>query len=215
MRAGNLIFDLDGTLWDTSVTVAQSWTDTIQTSGIPMYKKRVFTAEDMMSVMGMTMIDIADKMFEDLSPTRRMEIMERCAEDENNYLAEHGGIIFDGEEETLKALSATKRLFIVSNCQSGYIETYLEYTGFEKYFSDYLCWGDTGMEKGDTIRALIEKNQCIDPVYVGDTHSDYSAAVRAEIPFIHAAYGFGKLRTSDTPAAVIHDLKELCTVIDP
>ena len=31
------------------------------------------------------------------------------------------------------------------------------------------------------------------PVYVGDTVLDYEAAKAAGVPFIHAAYGFGKV----------------------
>ncbi|MBQ7990502.1 MAG: HAD family hydrolase [Oscillospiraceae bacterium] len=213
MKAGNVIFDLDGTLWDTSATVAESWTQTLQSFNIPMYSKRVFTADDMKGVMGLTMTDIAEKLFPDLSPTRQMEMIDRCSEDENNYLAEHGALIFDGVEEMLAKLSSDKRLFIVSNCQCGYIETFLEYSGFEKYFSDYLCWGDTRKEKAETIRQLIEDNKCINSVYVGDTRSDYTAAVKAEIPFVHAAYGFGTLKNSDTPLAVVNSPIELCSVL--
>ncbi len=213
MVAGNIIFDLDGTLWDSSETVAASWSETVRLSGIPLLRSASFTAEDLRSVMGMTMTDIADKLFPDLSPTRRAELMDRCSQDENNFIAVNGGILYENEEEVLSELSHDKRLFIVSNCQCGYIEAYLEYTGFEKYFSDYLCWGDTGKGKAENIRLLIEKNKCINSVYVGDTRGDYASAEQAGTPFIHAAYGFGTLRASDKPAAVISGLKDLAKVL--
>ena len=47
--------------------------------------------------------------------------------------------------------------------------------------------------------------------YVGDTQKDQDAARLAGIPFIHAAYGFGKVQAPD---AVIRSLAELPDVID-
>ena len=43
-------------------------------------------------------------------------------------------------------------------------------------------------------------------MYVGDTLGDERAAEDAAVPFIHAAYGFG--RALD-PAAVLPDIREL------
>ncbi|MGN1103006.1 MAG: hypothetical protein ACI4RG_12485 [Huintestinicola sp.] len=44
-----------------------------------------------------------------------------------------------------------------------------------------------------TIRLLMKKYSCKNAVYVGDTDGDCSAAFKADIPFVHAAYGFGEI----------------------
>ncbi len=62
------------------------------------------------------------------------------------------------------------------------------------------------MEKGETIRLLMQRNGLRDAGYVGDTEGDERACHVAGIPFIHAAYGFG---TAVTPDAVIQDIEEL------
>ena len=209
MYTGNIIFDMDGTLWDSSENVAASWTSTIRRSGVSVLRNMVLTRADIQGIMGLAMDEIAAKLFPDLSPTRRAAVLDACTEDENNYLAVNGGVLYDNEEEILERLTDGRRLFIVSNCQCGYIEAFFEYTGFERFFSDYLCWGDTLKPKGETIKRLIEKNNCVNSVYVGDTRGDYLAALSAGIPFIHAAYGFGKLLPGDTPAEVISSLAEL------
>ena len=59
MKKG-LIFDMDGTLWDSSENVAASWTEKIRELGIDMPD---ITQKDVMGVMGLTMDRIADIIF--------------------------------------------------------------------------------------------------------------------------------------------------------
>ena len=53
---------------------------------------------------------------------------------------------------------------------------------------------------------LLKRNGITDAVYVGDTEGDEKAARYAKIPFIWAAYGFGKANAPDDSIAVITDL---------
>lgn len=211
MKAESIIFDMDGTLWDSSENVAASWTETVRTCGDPMLRNMIITGEDIRGVMGLPMTDIAKKLFPQLSETRQSEILDKCAENENNYLAAHGGILYPQLEETLKELSKEHRLFIVSNCQCGYIEAFFEFCGPESLFTDYLCWGDTLKPKSETIKLLMKKNRCESAVYVGDTQGDFDAARAAGIPFIHAAYGFGAI--SGVPDASVSSFGELKEII--
>ena len=63
MKTG-LIFDMDGTLWDSSENVARSWTEKLHQLG---EHRRAITREDIMGVMGLTMDKIAEIIFDDLS----------------------------------------------------------------------------------------------------------------------------------------------------
>ena len=83
-------------------------------------------------------------------------------------------------------------VFIVSNCQSGYIELVMEKTGITEYVKDFECFGDTGKNKDENIKLIVERNNLKKPVYVGDTQGDYEACTKAGVPFIWAAYGFGR-----------------------
>lgn len=214
MNAESIIFDLDGTLWDSSENVAAAWTETVRSYGNPLLRNMTITGADIRGVMGMPMDAIAKKLFPMLSLTQQTILLDKCAEYENNYLAVHGGELFEGEEETLRLLSNERRLFIVSNCQCGYIESFFEYCGFERFFTDYLCWGDTIKPKGITIKRLMAKNNCRSAVYVGDTQGDLSAATDAGIPFIHAAYSFGKISSPEKAVACAGEFKELAKIID-
>ncbi|MCM1577523.1 MAG: HAD family hydrolase [Ruminococcus sp.] len=200
MKAESIIFDLDGTLWDSSENVARSWNSTVEASGLPGVKGVRLSGGDIRGVMGLTMDVIAAKFFPLLSKDMQMKLMVRCSEEENAYLAGCGGVIYEKEEETLRELAKSRRLFIVSNCQQGYIETYLNWSGLGKYFTAHLCWGDTGLTKGETIGVLMKRHGIDSAAYVGDTASDMQAADSAGIPFVHARYGFGNI-DKDVPAA--------------
>ena len=198
-----IIFDLDGTLWDSTQAVCDIWNIVIERErGLPSR----LTRQDICDLMGKTMADIAAAIFPDLSLPERTALMDLCGEAENDHLRVHGAILYNGLEETLKTLSGHHRLFIVSNCQDGYIQAFLEAHKLEKYFSDIEMYGRTGMPKWDNIRLLMERNGLTKAVYVGDTAGDESAARKAGIPFIHAAYGFG---TAYGPDAVIHSFSQL------
>lgn len=212
MNVESIIFDLDGTLWDSSENVAASWAETVRGYGNPLLRNMNITGADIRGVMGMPMDAIAKKLFPMLSVTQQIDLLEKCSEYENNYLAVKGGTLFDKTEETLAKLSADHRLFIVSNCQCGYIEAFFEFCGFERMFTDYLCWGDTGKPKSGTIKLLMQKNKCSSAAYVGDTQGDCNAAFEAGIPFVHAAYGFGMINTPDRVSASAESISKLTDI---
>ena len=213
MTAESIIFDLDGTLWDSSESVAASWTQALRQMEEPLVSHMTVTVQDMHRIMGKTMDEIAAILFPDAAPEKRMEILGRCMEHENSYISEHGGRLFEDEEQTLKKLCETHRLFIVSNCQKGYIESFLQFSGYGRFFTDFMCWGDTMLPKSHTVKALMERNSCRSAVYVGDTQGDCDASFYADIPFIHAAYGFGNISTPDRVAAVADSLSSLTLII--
>lgn len=206
MKQG-IIFDMDGTLWDSAENVAKSWNLAIGESGL---LKKELTAQDISGVMGKTMDIIADILFAELPAGARMEMLDACCARENAYLREHGGILYDGVEETLRALKRMGyQLYIVSNCQSGYIEAFLDYYGLRELFGDIECYGNNLLQKGENIRLIAERNGLEAAVYVGDIQGDYEASRMAGVGFIHAAYGFG---TIDAEVMRIHSFAELADI---
>ncbi len=205
MKTG-LIFDMDGTLWDSSANVALSWTEVINQSG---YNRPEITKQDIMKVMGLTMDKIADILFEDLPQVERMELLEKCCQYENNYLRNHGGVLYPELENTFVRLRKKYYLYIVSNCQKGYIEAFLDHFGFWKYFEDIECYGNNMNDKGDNISLIVERNKIEKGYYIGDIQGDYDATMKAGLEFIHAAYGFGTIRQTVPELSEFRKLPEL------
>lgn len=58
-------------------------------------------------------------------------------------------------------------------------------------FKEWLCFGDTGLDKDRTIAMLMDNCGLKKSCYVGDIKNDALCSKRAGIPFIWASYGFG------------------------
>jgi phosphoglycolate phosphatase len=204
----NIIFDVDGTLWDTTEIVAKAWNRAISEVG---GTGAIITPSVLKKEFGKTMDVIADDLFSDASEGKKKLILQRCCQYEQVILKENtDNLLFPNAKETIEKLSEKCRLFIVSNCQSGYIELFMEKTGVEKHITDYECFGNTGKSKGENIMLVIERNNLNDVVYVGDTQGDYEATLSAGIPFVFAKYGFGKVENCYMAISRIKELLNLC-----
>lgn len=117
---------------------------------------------------------------------------------EDNVAIERlGGDIYPQVLEGVREFSRRHRLFIVSNCQSGYVELFLRYSGLTEFFQDFECWGTTGRAKDHNLADRIRRNALRSPVMVGDTEGDLAAVRKCDIPFMHVRYGFGEATSWD------------------
>lgn len=183
-----VIFDLDGTMWDASETVTDAFNIRLAQMGI----QRRITVEEMMGQMGRTLEEIASVFFGSVDPENAVNIMRSCTNYENQYIKTAGGRVYPGLERTLEGLKEDGwGVICVSNCQSGYIESFIDYLGLDGVFDDIECWGNTGLGKAENIKLVIQRNHVNKAVYVGDTMGDYNSALEAGADFIHAAYGYG------------------------
>jgi phosphoglycolate phosphatase len=184
----SIIFDLDGTLWDSTNNVALAWQAALNEVD---YIDELMTQERVRSITGMTYDAIFDKLFGNLNTTQRSEVQSLCAKHELEILHTKGGELYPLLDETLSYLAGKYKLFIVSNCQSGYIEVFFKISQMEHYFMGHQCYGTKGRPKAENIKDVVMDHNLKFPVYIGDTMGDYDSATKAGVPFIFADYGFG------------------------
>lgn len=202
-----LIFDIDGTLWDSRALVAEGYNLQLRAEGLPHL---CVTVEDLRPLFGKVMTEIADVLLASIPVPERYALMERCMATENRHLQEAPcSIGYPQVRETLEALRERYSLFIVSNSQQGYPELCMEKLGIGHLISGHLCFGETGTQKGETIRSLMTRHGIPSAAYIGDTQGDLEAAQIAGIPFIWAAYGFG---TPERYEAKIDRFSDLLTL---
>lgn len=189
-----LIFDLDGTLWDTNAACAIAWNRVLARLGISY---RPITEADIRAVAGRPHLDCVRTVLGDLDPETIVRVAAETEVEDNLVIAESGGVIYSGVRERTPGLASRVPLFIVSNCQSGYVEIFLETSGLAACFADFECWGNTRKTKSDNLRDLIRRNQIAQPWFVGDTEGDLRAARDCGVRFAFASYGFGDVSSHD------------------
>lgn len=203
-----VIFDLDGTLADNRKLVWKSWNAILHAlTGNP----RTFSLEEVKSAMGLPMDEIVKRLFlPRFGEGHGRAYGEKAMLYEVGYIAEKGAHPIRGVPGMLRRLHGKYRLYIVSNCQKGYIEAFLSSTGTAPFFEGHVSWGESPRPKGENILLLLKKEGIARALYVGDTSLDQEAASFAGIPFVHASYGFGKVedalhkasRPSEIPSLV-------------
>ena len=195
MKFDSIILDVDGTIWDTTPIVAQAWTKAIDDL-FPQVPR--VTADILKGQFGKTMDVIGNNLFGVLSLEERGRLLAQCCVEEQIAL-EHNtvDIAYEGVVSTIRELSGHIPLFIVSNCQSGYIELVIKKNDITDCITDFECFGNNGLTKDNNIRLVVERNRLKAPVYVGDTQGDFEACKAAGVPFVWVEYGFGKVDAGD------------------
>jgi phosphoglycolate phosphatase len=202
-RVDSIVFDLDGTLWDTCPACAVAWNRVRDRNRISF---RDVTADDVRSVAGKPHEDCIRTVYQGLDEAEVQVLIDQTRTEDIRLIRELGGRLYPGVAEGLRRLQSHFPLLVVSNCQSGYVELFLDTTDLADCFRDHECWGNTGLPKAANLARVIERNQLQAAIFVGDGEGDEEAARACEVPFIHAAYGFGR---ASAPLAAIGSFDEL------
>ncbi len=204
-----IIFDLDGTLWNSTGATYLIWNDAFISKGIDFQ----MTYEKALHYMGMTMLTIKAELIDEGMPADTAEAVVgimSSSSSEYRFTDENGNpkgvVLYDGCIEVLKKLSKRYKLFIVSNCGYGYIESFMDTFNIASLFTDHESYGCTGLGKADNIKLVIERNSLKNCIYVGDTAGDEAAAHSAGIPFVFARFGLGKALCPDHEIFRLSDL---------
>lgn len=188
--ADGILFDVDGTIWDSTGIVTDAWNQALTDTG---HGDVQVTADRLKGLFGLPMLDIISDILPDADMEELKKFEDVCYEYEENFIKAKAGVIYEKIDEVIKKLAEKYKVFIVSNCQSGYIELVIEHLKLDDYITDHVCPGDSGLLKAENILLMCEKHDLKKPVYVGDTQMDANACEKAGVPMVFAAYGFGSV----------------------
>ena len=206
INTDGIIFDIDGTIWNTTYVVERAWNKALDECGLSYAH---VTAKQLQGLFGLPMMDIIDAIIPNETTEKKLEFKPLCYKYEDEFISRESGELYDKMVETIKRLSEKYPLYVVSNCQGGYIELMLEKTGMKPYFKDFTCPAYTDKLKADNILIIAERNGLKNPIYIGDTQMDANACKAANVPFVFAEYGFGTCDNPDYTIKKIEDILEL------
>ena len=206
MTKTGLIFDVDGTLCNTTDVVLKSWEKVLV--GIK-YPHREMSVDFIKQYMGKPMDDWAKGIMPSVDLSVSCPIMEACCQEEYKEIDRNGTSLYPHVHDVFMQLSEKYHLYILSNCGTGYIERIMKQADIESYVDGHLCFGDTGLDKPDNIKMLVKEQGLTACAYVGDTERDQKCCIEAGVPFIHAAYGFGTIDDSKYSIQKLTELPEV------
>lgn len=204
--AKGIIFDLDGTLWDSTMQVISAWNSVLKDY------RHALTPPQMYLLMNKTLTQTAAFLLPELPQEQALSILNQCYLAEIRTLQKQGGQLYPHIEEVLRRLQTKYPLYIVSHCRPNYLDAFFTaHQTMQQYFSDTETTGRTGRSLSENIRLLMKRNHLRQAVYIGSTENDRIAAQTAGISFLYTSYGSGKPRSYDFKA---DSPKEILTALE-
>ena len=199
----SIVFDLDGTLWDASESCAVGWNAALEKERIT---DRVVSADDIRVVSGLPFNECVSSLFGSLPSGDLMKLGEMIEVHEKDAVKNSGGEFYEGVLYGLEMLANRYRLFLVSNCQSWYLQEFWKHSETSQFFVDQDCHGDSGNPKAQMIAGMVEWYELSQAVYIGDTVGDKRSSQQAGVAFGHASYGFGSVEAADMSFASFSEI---------
>ncbi|AZR72854.1 hypothetical protein BBF96_05295 [Anoxybacter fermentans] len=189
-----IIFDLDGTLFQTEELAIPAFYDTIsRLRNEGLYESEIPEKETLLSMFGKT----NDQIWAELLPGASSHVIEKADEYMLHYemlrLKRGEGNPYPGVVETLKVLKKEGyRLCIASNGSEIYVTGVAEYYFPGLFAAVYSAGGYQTNSKVELVRLIVERFNDGPMAMVGDRSSDIEAGKKNGLLTIGCKYGFGR-----------------------
>ena len=203
-----IIFDLDGTLLDTSEGIYNSVRYTEKMLGL-----NPISDSELNKFVGPPPKEMYQKMY-GLSEEQSLNAVKRHRE-YGMSKALYEATIYDGVENTLKYIKNKKKKLAVATLKSQPIaEKILTINNLAGYFDAIVGMNaDETYTKCETIKIAMEKTNCKTALMIGDSKYDQEGSIKAGIDFIGATYGFGLNVGSQYSFKTINHIIELTSMM--
>lgn len=187
MKISLIIFDLDGTLVDTSRDIMHALNYAIRP-----FSNKILTVEETIGLIGEGVTRLVEKAMDGSDLKMRDQVIERFLLYYESHIADNS-IIYPGVKETLTELRDYK-MAIISNKRENLSKKLLDQVNLLQYF-DLVVGSDTTPDRKPSPIPVIYAYKNLgfkkeETVMVGDSNYDIEAGKGAGVKTIAVTYGY-------------------------
>ncbi len=206
-----IIFDLDGTLVDSSIDIANAINYALEGAGTPGV-----TVKQTISLIGEGITRLFEKIIENYGITADRDlIIARFLDHYSAHLVDNT-TVYPGVKETLEALKGFRKA-VISNKREELSQRVLDLLGIRKYF-DLIVGSDTTAERKPSpvpVQHVLSRLD-INPdsaVIVGDSNLDIGAGKAAGISTIAVTYGYRPRNMLKEADHIVDSIPEIIKIV--
>jgi phosphoglycolate phosphatase len=213
MHTTLIIFDLDGTLIDSSVDISNALNYAIEPFGFAPV-----SLSETITLVGEGMTKLVSKLLERRGKHVELSILiDRFLDHYSAHFADHTHP-YPGTEETLEALAGFKKVIISNKLEALSLQV-LEALNLQKYF-DYVAGGDTTLQKKPSPEPVLNVLSRFatppeEALFLGDSIYDMEAGRSAGVRTVAALYGYGTPGFSGHADYEINSIEGLIDLVRP
>ncbi len=206
-----IIFDLDGTLIDSSVDITNALNYAMEP-----FSSRHLTRDDTIKLVGEGISRLIGKLVGDRDEAVRAGVSERFLKHYTDHIIDYTKA-YPGVAETLEKLGEYRKA-VISNKRESLSRLALERLGLLKYF-DLIIGSDTTPERKPSpvpvLKALSELQMAPDEaVMVGDSNYDVDAGKAAGVVTVAVTYGYRPREVIAHADYLIDGMADLISVLE-
>ena len=211
MQIKLIIFDLDGTLVDTSGDITNALNYALKPYGL-----RDLTVEDTMKMVGEGITRLIEKILENERIQMRDTVIKRFLDYYSEHLVDFS-TLYPHVRETLEKLDGYKKA-VISNKREYLSIRLLDKLDLLKYF-DLVVGSDTTSERKPSAVPVIYvfTKLGVNPdesIIVGDSNYDIEAGKKAGLKTVAVTYGYRERQYLIDADYIIDSIKDLLTLLD-
>ncbi|MGW8426247.1 HAD family hydrolase [Peribacillus simplex] len=212
MKNSALLFDLDGTLFDSAALSVRTFQNTIQT----LINKSLYPAVEISDSrirenIGMRTVG---GIFENLLPEASRDVIQTAsdilAQNELEVMGELGSLFSKVEETLLNLKKQGYDLFVASNGSETYVTHAIQIYNLSPLFKEIYCAGKQKTKsKVDLVKIIMNEHQYERYIMIGDRYSDIEAGEKNNIATIGCVFGMAKEYELSKANYKVHSFPEI------
>lgn len=205
-----LIFDLDGTLVDTSTDIANALNYALKPHGL-----KPLSVKDTVGMVGEGITRLIEKLLGEENAHLKEDVLKKFLHYYSDHLSEHS-TAYPEVRETLRKLHNVKKA-VISNKREFLSRKLLEELGLAGHF-DIVVGSDTVPEKKPSAMPVLHVLSSLgisaeDSLIIGDSNYDIEAGRKAGLKTVAVTYGYKDPETLKHADCMIDSMGELVELL--